>query len=87
MQCPGNLPTHTLDSSYRFYINLLRRKLYRGIARVYTGKLDVLGDCVSKYLSVTRYGVHLYLFGVFDKLTHHDRMVFTHVGGQLQKAF
>ena len=87
MQLFGYLTANAFNSAYRFYVNLLWRELDGGIARVNTGKLDVLADGVGQYFSVFGHGIHLYFLGMFDETTHYYGMVFADIGGQLQETF
>ena len=50
-----------------------------------TSELDVLGNRIGQNLTILRHSVHLNLLGVLDKLRHHHRMVFRHVGSQFQE--
>ena len=87
MQLFGYLSANALNSAYRFDVNLLRGELYGGIARVNTGKLDVLADGVGQYFAVFGHGIHLYFLGMFDETTHHHGVVFADIGSQLQETF
>ena len=86
MQRLSYLARDALDAAHRLHIELLRRELYGGIARVNTGKLDVLADGVCQYVAVLGHGVHLYLLGMLDKLRHYHGVILRHIGGQLQKS-
>ena len=86
MQRLGNLTGDALDAANGLYIKFLRRELDGGVARMHTGKLDMLGDGISQDFTVTGHSVHLDLLGMFDELRHHHRMILRNVGGQLQET-
>ena len=86
MQRGGNLTAHALDAAHGLDVELLRRQLQRGVARVDTGKLDVLTDGISQNLTVARHGIEVNLLGVLNELRHDDGVVLADVGSQLQEA-
>ena len=85
MQFLGNLLAHALDAAHCLAIEFLRRELYGGVARVDSGKLDVLTDGIGDNLAVARHGIHLHLLGMLDKLTDNNRMILTHVSCQFEE--
>ena len=87
IQFPGNLPTDTLDATYRLHIKLLRRKLDSGIAGMYAGKLYMLADSIRDDFPILRYGIHFHFLGMLYELAHDYRMLLRYVCRQLQEAF
>ena len=51
-----------------------------------TGKLDVLRNRIGNHLAILCHCIHLYLLGMFDKLTYYHWVILTYVGSQLQES-
>ena len=87
MQFLGNHLADTLDAADGLTIQFLWRELDGGIARMDTGKLDVLADGIGDNLTVLGHGIHLHLLGMLNELAHHHGMVFRHIGCKTEEAF
>ena len=87
MQFGGNFLGNLLDAPCRFHVELLRRELYRGIAGVNAGKLDVFRYGVGDDFAVARHGIHFHLLSVLQEAAHHYGVLLRHVGCELQEAF
>ena len=86
VQLLGYLAADALDAAHGLHVELLRRELDGGVARVHAGKLDVLGDGVGDDFAVLCHGIHLHLLGVLDELAHHHGVFLRYVGRQLEEA-
>ena len=86
MKSLGYLPGNLLDAAHRLHIELLRGELDCGVARMDTGKLDMLRDGVKFDFSVLRHCVHLNLLGLLNELADHHRVFLRHVGRQTEEA-
>ena len=75
MQLGSNLLGYLLDAAHGLVVELLWRELDRGIARVHTGKLDVLRDSVCYNLTLVGHGIHLNLLGTFDEAGDDHRVL------------
>ena len=71
----GNL----FNSTDCLHIKFLCRKNNSRITGMYSGKFHVFTDSVSLHLPLLCHGINLYLFRLFDKLGHHNRMVFRYL--------
>ena len=87
MKFLGNLLGNLLDAACRFNIELLRWELNRGVARVYTSKLDVLRNGVGDDFTVFCNGVHFNLLGMLHEAGNNHRVFLRHVGSQFEEAF
>ena len=76
MKLLGNLTAYALDALDSLNIKLLRRELYGSVAGVYAGKLNVLTDGVSNYLTVLGNSIHLNLLGILNESAYNNRMFF-----------
>ena len=86
MEGRSYLLAYALNTAHGLNIQLLGRELDGGVARVNTGKLDMLADGIGQYLSLLGDSVHLYLLGMLDKLAHYHWVVLAHVSRQLEES-
>ena len=68
VQFLSNLTADLLDAASCCEVDLLGREHQRGVARVYTGKLNVLGDGIFYNLTVLCHGVKLDFLGILQEL-------------------
>ena len=69
-----------LDAAHGLHIELLRRKLYGGIARVHTGIFDVFANGIGYDFTVLCHGIHLHLLGMLYETADHHGMLLGDVG-------
>ena len=86
MEGRSYLLAYALDTAHGLNIQLLGRELDGGVARVNTGKLDMLADGIGQYLSLLGDSVHLYLLSMLDKLAHHHGMDQRQAVGRTRQA-
>ena len=85
VQLLGYLAADLLDAAGRGEVDLLGGEHQRGVAGVYAGKLDVLGDGVFDNLTILCHGVELDFLGVLQELRHDDGVFLGHLGGHLEE--
>lgn len=86
MEFAGDLLGDTLDAAMGFEVDFLGGILDGGVTGMYSGKFDMFTDGIEDDFALLSDGVKLNLFGLFDELGDHHRVLLADVGGQTKET-